>query len=263
MIRLIVLAFEAGFLPDAAGHGPKMALGYIILVIHTAVLLGLFVAPTLWELFRLSRNFFVRPMSSTEESDDSHPQVFSLRQLMRRPTNPPNHPLPPSTSGSWEHSPSHLSIPPSRPSSTLPPNAATPSPIDGSYYFRPPRLSSAELMSRASMGTLVPESNTSSTPEPSVSERSETSSRGQSRDDSSPLARSSENSPLGESSWKAEEERCTPSPSDPRVDYSVREADKYYIRPRKLSFRNAQGSSEGSSEQRGGFASRISSLWSK
>lgn len=253
MIRLVVLAFEAGFLPDAAGHGSKMALGYTILLIHIAVLLVLFLMPTIWELLKLSRDSLPGSNSTIEDDADSHSQVFGLRQLMRRPTNPPNRRLSPSASGSSEQSPPRLPIPPSRPSSTLPPNAS-PSPIDGSYYFRPPRLSSAELLSRASIGTSVPESYTSSTPEASFSDRSEPSSCGGPRNGSSPLTKRSE---------AEEEEGWTPSPSDPRVDYSVREADKYYVRPRRLSFRKATRTEDGPSEQRGGFTSRISSLWTK
>lgn len=259
LIRLVVLVLQFAFLPDAAGHGPKMVLGYVILIVHTGVLLMLFLLPTLWDLVALAKDAVVGLRTPVRGQEEGIPQIFGLRQLMRRPTNPANPVLTASTSPSWDHGPSHLSVPPLRSSPALPPRASTASPIDGSYYFRPPRLSSAELISRSSMSTLpVPESPTSSTPKASGSDRT---SHDNSRSSSSPGAKSSESHPRREGGLKVEDEDIIPSPLDPSVDYSVREADKYYVRPRKLSFRKAGGSGQQSPEHSGGFASRISSFW--
>ena len=259
LIRLVVLVLQSAFLPGAAGHGSKMVLGYVILVIHTGVLLILFTIPTGWDLLDLAKHAVVGSRTPARVQQEGNPQIFGLRQLMRRPTNQANPALTPSTSASWEHGPSRLSVPPSRSSPALPPRASTASPIDGSYYFRPPRLSSAELISRTSLSTPpVPESPTSSMPRASGSDRT---SRDNSRSSSSPGAKSSQSYPRREGGLNVEDEDVLPSPLDPRVDYSVREADKYYVRPRKLSFRKAGESGHQSPESKGGLASRISSFW--
>ncbi|KAL4727922.1 hypothetical protein ACLX1H_004621 [Fusarium chlamydosporum] len=92
--RLIVLLLCLGMIPKLWNHIAASALGYIILVFHTAVLIGMFLVPSAFEFGRLATTSYSEwkntPPRQSDESSHERPQVYSLRQLARRPTNRTN-----------------------------------------------------------------------------------------------------------------------------------------------------------------------------
>jgi hypothetical protein len=236
-IRTTVLALMCSFLPDTAGHATKLALGFVILTIHTIVLITVFLVPTLFDAYfygeETASRMFSRDIASLDELGS--PQVYGLRDLRRRPTNP-------TTAVSSDVGSSLRSISP------LPPALSTPSPQQprspasarASFFREPRRNQSIPNLSRISNSTYNRTELTSSPETPSTE---------------SGYSGSREEAELADSPGEAT--LCEPVPANPDIDYSTREADLYYVRPRRISF------GEAPVEQEGKAKSRISSMTNK
>lgn len=174
--------------------------------------------------------------------------MFGLRQLSRRPTTVTNL----SVRGlvvDHERSSSLSSKAPSVCSPRASSFGSEPvSPELLRTYFRSPRpeRSSSSLLERnhqfKALGRLTPESIAEST--------SESSSSGSSGGEEG--LQPGEVSPA----WQMA------SPSNPNVDYSFREADLYYVKPRRVSFRQASPTSSDDSGRPASFVSKIR-FWSR
>ncbi|KAG9250403.1 uncharacterized protein F5Z01DRAFT_640299 [Emericellopsis atlantica] len=236
LLRLAILALQSAFLPHVAAHGPRMAVGYVILAIHAVVIMVLFFTPAVLDLGALARGVCLSGVNTeAHEYGGGRPQVYGLRQLRQRPTNPSSPRLPALDEQSdVMHGQFSASLP--RLASPTSYRAGSPlSDADQQSFFRPPRTPSAMLPSRLS----------SSTWQPATSSESSRSSDGRhiigSRASPSLIRSSSSgDDSSGTHGGESSESRCEPSPLDPNVDYSVREADQYYTNPRKLSFGQAQ-----------------------
>lgn len=232
-IKMTVLVLMAPFLPDTAGHAAKLGLGVVIVIIHALVLLGIFLVPAILDVYNFGRNTASRLLSSDGGSlrDLDSPQIYGLRDLRRRPTNPTAAVL--SEMGSSIRSISPL--PPAL-SSSSPEPPLSPSNDRASYFRQPRRNQSIATFSRISNSTF------NRADSPSSAEASDSGYRGSHEE---------------ESDSSAEATLCEPSPVDPTVDYSIREADLYYGRPRRLSF------GEAAPEPERKVKSRISSVTSR
>lgn len=215
VIRLTVLIVQTAFLPDFAEFTTRMVVGYIVGSIHALVLIGLFILPAILNLACLAHIFISRWLLSNHGSsdEDQKPQIYGLRQLVRRPTNPESHRVV-SDGGSS--------------TASLSPSLISPGPVQSlpkynSTYFRQPR-------STTSLSTLPLKDVSSARGSSSETTTSEGS------------VKTDENDDLYEDGRKtAYNELPEPSPLNSKVDYSVREADLYYVRPRRHSFRQAKG----------------------
>jgi hypothetical protein len=212
IVRLAVLALQMVFLPGMCELATKMVVGYLILGIHGLVVASLFFLPAIQEVAGLIHAALTTQISALwpEPDGDRQPQVYGLRQLVRRPTNRRGPDA--SDTGSSSASPSPLPI-----SSRSDQRLAS----RDSVYFRHPHSS-------LSLHTLPPlHSSTRGTlTENTISESSTT---------------SNEEVPA-DSSVAVDKPLPTPSPN-PNVDYSFREADLYYVQPRRLSFHDDSGAS--------------------
>lgn len=227
VVRMAVLLLEVAFLPDVAGHSAKMAVGYVILGIHALVLVSLALIPALLDLFGL-----VKGLGGVSWDDDERPQTYGLRELARRPTNPTSRTSP--SAPSLARSPSTLLFTEDR----LPS-----SPHDRTSYYRQPRknrsIASFSRISDSSSKRPLHQTGTPLTLDAFSSSSSTSQDSGQ--------------------SWASEtgEAHPAPSPLDPGVDYSTREADLYYRQPRRMSFRAETPA------LKPGLGSRISLSWGR
>lgn len=212
IIRLTVLALQMAFLPGICELATKMVVGYLILAIHGLVLTSLFFLPAILEVASLTHASLTTQISTLwpEPDEDQQPQVYGLRQLVRRPTN--RRAQGASDTSSSSASPSPLPISP-----------RSDQRLSGrdSAYFRHPHSS-------LSLHTLPPRNSSArgTLTENTISESSTT---------------SNEEVPA-DSSVAVDKPLPTPSPN-PNVDYSFREADLYYVQPRRLSFHDESGAS--------------------
>ncbi|KAJ4253996.1 hypothetical protein NW762_010399 [Fusarium torreyae] len=229
--RLCALLLCLGMVPDLWSHTAACALGYALLVFHTLVLIGMFLVPAAYEFGMLAATCFhewqTAPEPPAGEPSVQRPQIFGLRQLSRRPTTRTNL----SAQGAVHHDRSSLS---SSENSIHSPNSSSfgSDPVSPELlrtYFRSPRpersISSLSERNRQfpSFGTPRPSTVFESTAE------STTESSSQSDESDEVRVVGGEGLPA----WQAV------LPSNPNVDYSVRETDIYYIRPRRVSFRQS------------------------
>lgn len=218
MIRIAVLTIQMTFLPAVGTQfSTKMILGYLVVGVHALVLIMVFLLPALLYVVmglvhcsRTARLFIY----SVGDTDGERPQIYGLRDLVRRPTNLRNQPIPsygPSSSAGSRVSP----FIPERG------DASPRLPEQNSLYFRPPRPTPSP---RTLPGLRAPSARRSSSPLSPDSHATVTEGH---------ALHVTECGPFPE-----------PSPLDPNVDYSFREADLYYTRPRRLSFRQSAGDGE-------------------
>lgn len=80
LIRVVVLALGSGLLPDVAGHEVRMALGYIILAIHSLVPVGLLLLPALYEVGGLATKSTTALLFREGQTDGGRPQVTTPPQ---------------------------------------------------------------------------------------------------------------------------------------------------------------------------------------
>lgn len=213
--RLTVLLLFSGMLPDLANFTTRNALGYIALVLHAVILLGIFLGPTVHESVQLSKVSYQTRMAGDQSGHENQPQVFGLRQLSRRPnamTNLSTNALPQFDRASTPTS----SLAPSGTSSPTPGSSLDYEPQSRNTsrtFFRVPKSpgSSADLSIGYQNSSVLDIPYSQYTPD--------TSSEGSS-ENMSPV--------LG-----------VPSPAEAGIDYSFREADLYYGRPRRVSFGQA------------------------
>lgn len=220
IVRLAILALQMVFLPGLCELATTMVVGYLILAIHSLVLSSLFFLPAVLEVASFAHVSLTTQVSALWPESDEHqqPQVYGLRQLVRRPTNRRGHGA--SDTGSSSASPSPLPISPrsdQRFSSR------------DSVYFRQPHSS-------LSLHTLPPRNSSArgTLTENTISESSTT---------------SNEEVP-GDGNEVVGKPLPAPSPLNPNVDYSFREADLYYVQPRRLSFHDDSGASGSSLRDR-------------
>ncbi|XEV07130.1 hypothetical protein FSHL1_012417 [Fusarium sambucinum] len=287
--RLTVLLLCLGMIPDIWSHTAASVLGYIILIFHTIFIIGMFFIPSALEFGRLAGTSY-REWKNTPppESSRERPQVYGLRQLRRRPTNRTNlsergivdyrSSLSSSEHSSTTNSSSNTS---NRDSSIRDSSNRDSGPVSPELlrtYFRSPRpeRSISSLSERnqqfASFEIARPKrsiSNHSERNPRSTSSLSNRSRRIPSLDKpetvyENPQERASEGSSTsGDSGESAEPpspwETVLPLATD--VDYSVREIDRYYVRPRRVSFGNSGGYSDGSAGQASGWINKLR-FWS-
>ncbi|KAF4445765.1 hypothetical protein F53441_10514 [Fusarium austroafricanum] len=271
--RLTALLLCLGMIPDLWSHTAASALGYTLLMFHALFLIGMFLVPSTHEFGRLAvaccnewRTAPERP--ARESSQELQPQVFGLRQLSRRPTTRTNlsrqeiHDNDRSSSlSSSANSSSDSADRSSRGSEPVSPELLR-------TYFRSPRpeRSVSSLSDRrqfSSFETTRPERCASSfsprhqqfpsfetTRPPTVYENP-------AERNSVASSQSTDSGDLGQqaSPWSAI------LPSGSNVDYSFRETDLYYVKPRRVSFGNADGSSDDSGGQSSGWAGKLK-FWS-
>ncbi|KAF4979362.1 hypothetical protein FZEAL_4403 [Fusarium zealandicum] len=226
--RLLVLLFCLGMVRDITSHQVASALGYAVLVFHALFLIGVFLVPSLYELVRLAMAGYksretASNQSQREEQPQQRPQAYNLRQLARRPTTITNL----SIRGMVDHERAN-SLSSQGPSFSSPRASSLGlkpvSPETLRTYVRSPRpeRSSMNLVERSQhfepLGRSTPDSESES------SVRSDSQSSGRQSDSRLETGEASQ-------AWHMA------TPSNPNVDYSFREADLYYVRPRRVSFR--------------------------
>ncbi|KAI8722453.1 hypothetical protein NCS52_00389200 [Fusarium sp. LHS14.1] len=249
--RLCVLLMCVGMVPDLASHKASSALGYIILMFHALFMIGMFLVPSAYDLVQFAiaaANKNTSPEQPDRDEDQERPQVFGLRQLSRRPTTITNL----SVRGLVVDHERNSSLSSKAPSVCSPRASSFGSePVSPELlrtYFRSPRpeRSSSSLYERnhqfKPLGRLTPESIAESTSESSSS----SSSGGGERLEPGEVSQA----------WQMA------SPSNPNVDYSFREADLYYVKPRRVSFRQASPTSSDDSGRPASFVSKIR-FWSR
>ncbi|RSM04252.1 hypothetical protein CDV31_010111 [Fusarium ambrosium] len=245
--RLCILLLCVGMVPDLTSHKASSALGYIILMFHALFMIGMFLVPSASDLVQFgiaAANKKTSPEQLDEDEGQERPQVFGLRQLSRRPTTVTNL----SVRGLVVDHERNSSLSSKAPSVYSPRASSFGSePVSPELlrtYFRSPRpeRSSSSLRNhqfKALPGRVTPESIAESTSESSS-------------DGGSGGLEPGEVSPA----WQMA------SPSNPNVDYSFREADLYYVKPRRVSFRQASPSSSDDSVRPASFVSKIR-FWSR
>ncbi|EWG54065.1 hypothetical protein FVEG_12366 [Fusarium verticillioides 7600] len=265
--RLSVLLLFLGMIPDLWTHIAASALGYVLLAFHALFLVGMFLVPSAYESTRLGvtcYNEWQTPQQPAGDSSLERPQVYGLRQLSRRPTTRTdltnqsimNHDRSSSLSSSANSS-SDSANRSSRGSEPVSPELLR-------TYFRSPRpeRSVSSLSGRSQFDS--PRASRSSprhqqfpsfdtTRPPTVYEN--------------PTERNSVGSSLSTDSGDCGEAPSAWSailPSNTNVDYSFRETDLYYHKPREVSFGNNGGGGGGGNESRGqasGWAGKLK-FWS-
>ncbi|OBS22647.1 hypothetical protein FPOA_08980 [Fusarium poae] len=265
--RLTILLLCMGMIPNIWSHTAASVLGYIILIFHSIFIIGMFFVPSALEFGRLTVTTY-REWKNTPppESSRERPQVYGLRQLRRRPTNRTN--LSErgivnyrSSLSSSEHSSTTNSS-----SNTSNRDSDPVSPELLRTYFRSPRPERS-ISSLSERNQQFP-SFEIARPKRSISNHSERDPRSTSSLSSrsrrflsldrpetvyeSPDERTSEGSSRSEDSGELAEppspwEMVLPLATD--VDYSVREIDRYYVRPRRVSFGNSGNDSDESAGQ--------------
>ncbi|WXC50511.1 hypothetical protein QX201_010181 [Fusarium graminearum] len=276
--RLTVLLLCLGMIPQIWSHTAASVLGYIILIFHTIFIIGMFLIPTALEFGRLAVTSY-NEWKSTPPPEASRPQVYGLRQLRRRPTNRTNL----SERGIVDYR-SSLSY--SEHSSTTQSSSNTSSNRDSDpvspellrTYFRSPRPERS-ISSLSDRNGQFP-SFEIARPKRSISNHSERNPRSTSSLSSrsrlfssldrpetvyeNPNERTSEGSSRSQDSGDLAElpspwEMVLPLATD--VDYSVREIDRYYVRPRQVSFGNSGNDSDGSAGRASGWVNKLR-FWS-
>ncbi|KAH7176344.1 hypothetical protein EDB81DRAFT_35936 [Dactylonectria macrodidyma] len=216
--KLCVLLACVGLVPGVAGYKASSAIGYGILVFHVLILVVLFFVPTVYEICGLAVAAFQNTMVTEPDQEEERPQIYGLRQLHRRPNTQNNLSIQGLNIVDRSSSASADSDTPSFRSPRVSSLASVPSsPQPLRTHFRSPR-------SQSSFANLLEKNH-----QPRISGVS-----------SSDESQSSGQSITEEVSL----ELPIPRTSTPGVDYSFREADLYYIRPRQLSFRQNGPSSD-------------------
>ncbi|KAF4876502.1 putative membrane protein [Colletotrichum siamense] len=239
-MRLCSLIFMVSFLPDLAGHDTKSAIGYLLLALHTGMLLLGFFVPAVCDLVTLCKTWWKAP----------RPDVYGLRQLRRRQVSRTNlstmydadssYGLPSEHDAFGEPAAGYLH-PTYRPDSpsTLRLNSSTTS----SRYYRPPR--SPSRGTSISSSDYYRRSESIASPASSAYPPSRSTSASTTVAEKRSIQRSeSIMSPgrLSEESIEEEDSALEPQPSSTKADgrplgprwsdYSFREADLYYGAPR-------------------------------
>ncbi|RGP78852.1 hypothetical protein FLONG3_3051 [Fusarium longipes] len=277
--RLTVLLLCLGMIPRLWSHTSACVLGYIILIFHAVFIISMFMVPSSFEFGRIAAtSYYEWKTTPPPESSRERPQVYGLRQLRRRPTNRTNL----SENGmidyrsslsTSEHSSTDSSNLSSRDSGPVSPELLR-------TYFRSPRpeRSISSLSDRnqqfPSFEIVRPKRSISNHSERSPRSTSSLSNRSRqlpsldaSRPETvyeNPNERTSEGSSRSEDSgdlagapspW----EMVLPLATD--VDYSVREIDRYYVKPRRVSFGNSDNDTNGSAGQASGWVNKLK-FWS-
>ncbi|KAF4993462.1 hypothetical protein FGRMN_6468 [Fusarium graminum] len=275
--RLCGLLLCLGMTPYLWNHTAASALGYVFLVFNALFLIGMFFVPSTFELWGLIVTSFrdrrTAPARPSDELSSDQPQVFGLRQLARRPTTKTNlsgrrmldHDRNSSLSSSANSADSSLDSP-----TASSRNSGPASPEILRTYFRSPRhersVSSMAGSSRqfSSFETTRPERCVSSLSERSYQFPSFERTRPPPTVYEDPNQRRSEGSSRSSDSG----ELVAPQspwemvlPSNPNVDYSVRETDLYYVKPRRVSFGHAENSSDSSGRQSASWVGKLK-FWS-
>ncbi|KAJ4308934.1 hypothetical protein N0V84_011790 [Fusarium piperis] len=250
--RLCVLLMCVGMVPDLASHEASSALGYITLMFHALFMIAMFLVPSVYDLVQFAMaaaNKKTSPEQPDEDEDRERPQVYGLRQLSRRPTTVTNL----AVRGLVDHDGSIS--PSSKAPSVCSPRGSSfgsepASPELLRTYFRSPRpeRSSSRLSERRNHQSSAP--GRSTTPESIAESTSGSSSEGGSGGE------------MGLEPGEASPAWQMASPSNPNVDYSFREADLYYVKPRRVSFRQTCPTSSDGSGRPASFVSKIR-FWSR
>ncbi|KAF4954549.1 hypothetical protein FSARC_12087 [Fusarium sarcochroum] len=228
--RLCALLLCLGMVPELWSHTAASALGYTLLVFHALVMVGMFLVPSAYELGLLAATSFhewqTAPEPPAGEPSEQRPQIFGLRQLSRRPTTRTNL----SAQGAVHNDRSSLSS--SEHTSIDSPNSSSlaSDPVSPELlrtYFRSPRPERS-ISSLSERNRQFPSFETTR-PSTVFESTAESSAESSSQSDGSVDLRVDRGEGLP--AWQAI------LPSNPNVDYSVRETDLYYIRPRRVSFR--------------------------
>ncbi|KAG5922570.1 hypothetical protein E4U61_005036 [Claviceps capensis] len=210
--RTMALLLEVEFVPGLEAElSVRIILGFAVLLVHTCVLLSLFLLPAIHDMYILSTRSSTASASYTQDDGGSNnigpalAPVYNLRQIMKRPTRdstPVRHLTTPSATLMQD------------PTSSLSSTSSTSS--SRTPYFRCPRRNmSIDFLSRTS----------SSDPSTRLT-----------RTNSSTPVLSPTRSRVANRPATTSEDIFIPLPSNPSVDYSFREADLYYYQPRMKTF---------------------------
>ncbi|KAH6874896.1 hypothetical protein B0T10DRAFT_199976 [Thelonectria olida] len=235
--RLFVLLLDIVMIRGLSTFEARCGVGYVILVFHALVLTALFLVPSIREMIELAspvwqiRSTPTSLQSHARSSQEEQPQIYGLRQLHRRPTTRTN--LSIQRRSNFER----ISISSSSNSTQSPRQSSLESdhtsPEELRTYFRSPRCESPSI-------NLPKRSLQYKSAEPLTICEDGSRSSGQDELEVAPY------------------QLPVPSPS-PNVDYSVREADLYYVRPRRISFRQTGAGHSNSRNTTASFAKRIKS----
>ncbi|KAM5347015.1 hypothetical protein ACJ41O_010020 [Fusarium nematophilum] len=238
--RLFVLLLCLGMVPHMASHQAASALGYSILVFHALFLAGMFLVPSAYELAQFALARADKIETAPEQPDnDERPQIYGLRQLSRRPTTTTNLSL----RGLVDHDrSSSLGSKPMSPNSPrgLSLGSEPVSPEHLRTYFRSPRPERSSMNLRDRDHRFEPLGRSSPDSESASSSQSDS---GGDLEAASPA-------------WQLA------SPSNPNVDYSFREADLYYVKPRRVSFRQTSPSNSDGSDRGASLVTKLR-FWSR
>lgn len=216
--RICVLLALIATIPNVASYEASSAVGYSVLVFHALVLALLFLVPALYEIVELSLAAFQHKSAPVPVNGQERPKIYGLRQLHRRP-NAMNNLSVPGMDNFNQSSPSS-------------PNSDCPS-------FRSPRISSLESAPSS------PEPlRTHFRPARSVTSIANLLDKGQAQRVSGSSSDESRSSSSQSDAGLAPQDLPIPRSTTPGVDYSFREADLYYVRPRQLSFRRNETNSD-------------------
>ncbi|CVK85774.1 uncharacterized protein FMAN_06691 [Fusarium mangiferae] len=262
--RLSALLLCLGMIPDLWTHIAASALGYVLLAFHALFLVGMFLAPSAYESTRLGLTCYTEwqtPQQPARDSSLERPQVYGLRQLSRRPTTRTDltnqsimdHDRSSSLSSSANSS-SDSANRSSRGSEPVSPELLR-------TYFRSPRPERS-VSSLSQFDSPRPERCASrSSPRhqhfPSFdTTRPSTVYENPTERNSVGSSLSTDSGDIGEqpSAWSAI------LPSNTNVDYSFRETDLYYVKPREVSFGNS-GQADDGGGQASGWAGKLK-FWS-
>ncbi|KAI0508808.1 hypothetical protein F5B22DRAFT_385346 [Xylaria bambusicola] len=219
--RLLITLLSVPFLPYVTGLETKSIFGYIILVLHGAVLVFGFVCPSLYTIAKLGASTLRISDSDTLGSSPEEPQVYSLRRLRQRPNTVTNLSLPtlPHLVVLQPAQPERGRFP-SASSSTSPSCPDSLALEDKSRYYRRPRSrrSSTDIRLQVSVSPPIPEDMI-----PTLHHE-----RASSLSSSEQTSETSSADASDAVSW-AEPARF----ANVGVDYSVREVDLYYKRAKQ------------------------------
>ncbi|KAG5922088.1 hypothetical protein E4U42_005606 [Claviceps africana] len=221
-LKTAALLLQLGFVPGLASFSAQIILGFAVLFIHALVLFFVFCCPGLYDLYiLLTRSSSAGSMQGGDDgrhNDADQAPVYTLRQIMRRPTRMS---IPEPT---WHHVSMYAQSPSSSPVVSLPDLASRDSSDSSKVsYFRSPRHKSP--IDQVSRPRHSGPSFCSSLTDDSASASGSTSADSHVADH---LRSSSEHSLVAVR-------------LDPPVDYSFREADLYYHQPRIKTFGEERG----------------------
>ncbi|EWZ31226.1 hypothetical protein FOCG_08342 [Fusarium oxysporum f. sp. radicis-lycopersici 26381] len=268
--RLSALLLCLGMIPDLWSHTAASALGYVLLAFHALFLLGMFLFPSAYDSARLGVTCYSEwqtPQQPARDSSLERPQVYGLRQLSRRPTTRTD--LTNQSIMDHERS-SSLSSSANSSSDSANRSSRGSEPVSPELlrtYFRSPRpeRSVSSLSDRRQFSSFE-----SPRPERCASRSSPRHQQFPSFDTArpptvyeNPAERNSVGSSLSTDSGDLGEQPSAWSailPSNTNVDYSFRETDLYYVKPREVSFGNADRVDDGEG-QASGWAGKLK-FWS-